>query len=49
MGYYTWYTLEILKDPDNQEDQFWEELDNITAAQDPLPSRPDIRHLFARQ
>lgn len=30
MGYYTWYTLEVLKDPDNQENQFWEELDNIT-------------------
>lgn len=30
MGYYTWYTLEVLKDPDDQEDQFWEELDEIT-------------------
>lgn len=29
MGYYTWYTLDILEDPDNQEDQFWEELDNL--------------------
>ena len=30
MGYYTWYTLEVLKDPDNQEDQFWEKLDSFT-------------------
>lgn len=30
MGYYTWYTLEILKDPDDQEEQFWEELDKTT-------------------
>ena len=22
MGYHTWYTLEVLKDPDNQEEQF---------------------------
>ena len=27
MGYYTWYTLEILKDPDDQEDEFFKELD----------------------
>ncbi len=30
MGYYTWYTLEVLKDPDNQEEQFWEELNTTT-------------------
>lgn len=30
MGYYTWYTLEILKDPEDQEEQFWEELDKLT-------------------
>lgn len=30
MGYYTWYTLDILEDPDNQEDEFYEELDSIT-------------------
>ena len=30
MGYYTWYTLDIIKDPDNQEEQFWEELDKTT-------------------
>ena len=30
MGYYTWYTLDILKDPDNQVEQFWEELDKTT-------------------
>ena len=29
MGYYTCYDLEILKDPDNQEELFWEELDKI--------------------
>ena len=22
MGYYTWYTLDIIKDPDNQEEDF---------------------------
>lgn len=27
MGYYTWYTLDILEDPDNQEDEFYEKLD----------------------
>ena len=30
MGYYTWYTLDIVEDPDNQEEQFWEELDKTT-------------------
>lgn len=29
MGYYTNYTLEILKDPDNQEEQFYEELEKV--------------------
>ena len=30
MGYYTWYTLEILKDPDNQEELFWEDFEEKT-------------------
>lgn len=30
MGYYTWYTLDILEDPDNQEDEFYEEFDEKT-------------------
>lgn len=27
MGYYTWFTLSILEDPANQEENFYEELD----------------------
>jgi hypothetical protein len=30
MGYYTWYTLDILEDPDNQEEDFYEALDEKT-------------------
>ena len=30
MGYYTWYTLDIIKDPDNQEEDFYEEFDEKT-------------------
>lgn len=30
MGYYTYYTLEILKDPDNQEEQFYKEFEEKT-------------------
>ena len=30
MGYYTWYTLDIIKDPDNQKEDFYEELDEKT-------------------
>ena len=30
MGYYTWYTLDIIKDPDNQIDDFYEEFDKLT-------------------
>lgn len=30
MGYYTWYTLDIIKDPDNQEEDFYKALDEKT-------------------
>jgi hypothetical protein len=30
MGYYTWYTLDIIKDPDNQVEDFYEEFDEKT-------------------
>lgn len=29
MGYYTYYQLSILKDPDNHEEQFCKEFDNL--------------------